>query len=83
MNQQVFSNPGFAINTRINGIGRFMRKMVDGVVRFVKAAAATHELAYRVDSLAERYYAMNSSDLAQIGLTRDQIPAELRRKLCG
>jgi uncharacterized protein YjiS (DUF1127 family) len=30
---------------------------------------------------AERYYAMSDSALARIGLTRDQIPAELLREL--
>jgi hypothetical protein len=83
MNEQAFSNRDFAIRTHIDGIGRFTGKMVRGVLQFVKTGIATHDAACRVAHLAERYYAMNASELADIGLTPDQIPAELRRALCG
>jgi hypothetical protein len=83
MNDQILSNPGIATNPDTNGIGRFFGQKVSSVARFAKAVLETHDAAFRVEHLAERYYVMNSSDLAQIGLTRDQIPTELRRALCG
>ena len=54
-------------------IGNYLR----GAARFVEALRA----AQIVTRQAERYYAMSDSQLASIGLTRENVPAELRHAL--
>lgn len=83
MSEQAYGNRDRAIRTQISGIGRFIGKIAHGMGQHVKAVAETHDAARRIDHLAERYCAMNTSELADIGLTRDQIASELRRTLCG
>lgn len=58
---------------------KFVGMVVHGVATYASGFYAGQHAAY----LAERYYAMNDAQLARIGLTRDQIPAELRRVTAG
>jgi uncharacterized protein YjiS (DUF1127 family) len=54
-------------------IGKYLRS----AARFVEALRA----AQIVTRQAERYYAMSDSQLASIGLARENVPAELRHAL--
>jgi uncharacterized protein YjiS (DUF1127 family) len=54
-------------------IGKYLR----AAARFVEALRAAQIVTHQ----AERYYAMSDSQLASIGLTRENVPAELRRAL--
>jgi uncharacterized protein YjiS (DUF1127 family) len=52
-------------------------KCLHSAARFVDALRAAQALTRQ----AERYYAMSDRQLARIGLTRDEVPIELRRAL--
>jgi hypothetical protein len=54
-------------------IGNILRSVVRYVEAFRAAQIVTHQ--------AERYYAMSDSQLASIGLTRENVPTELRHAL--
>lgn len=54
-------------------IGNYLR----AAARFVEALRAAQIVTRR----AERYYAMSNSQLASIGLTRENVPLELRHAL--
>lgn len=61
------------VDVRNGAISNFLK----GAVTFAKAVSAARDASY----LAERYYAMNESELARLGLTRATIPARLLRVL--
>lgn len=56
---------------------RALSRLASGVAAFFGALRAASAAAKQ----AERYYAMSSAELAEIGLTRQQIPAALLRVL--
>ena len=55
---------------------RPLYRLVFRIGEFFEAVRAAKAVGKR----AERYYAMNSAQLAEIGLTREQIPAVLLRE---
>ncbi|MEJ2380103.1 MAG: hypothetical protein P8076_02860 [Gammaproteobacteria bacterium] len=57
----------------IRSVGRVLRTALS----FLDSMHAAQAVAWR----AESYYAMSDEQLARIGLTRDQVPAELLREL--
>ena len=58
-------------------VAKVLGRVAHGVAAFVNGIRA----ARTVEHLATRYYAMSDSQLANVGLTREQIPAELIRVL--
>lgn len=56
---------------------RPLRRLLQGAVRFFESIRAAQIVVHR----AERYYAMSDLELARIGLTRRDVPAELLRVL--
>lgn len=64
--------PGFALP-------RAIRRIVRAGARFMGSLRAAQMVVRR----AERYYAMSELELARLGLTRDDVPAELLRVLNG
>ena len=69
----VKSAPG--LNPRSFALFRVMSRIGRSAAMVVNTIQTAQIVAHR----AERYYAMNNSELARIGLTRDQIPAKLTR----
>ena len=53
------------------------------VARSAAAVTDSFHAAQMTARKAERYYAMSDAALARIGLTREQIPAELLNELLG
>lgn len=62
---------------RRSPLSRVVGSYLRSAARFVEALRA----AQIVTRQAERYYAMSDHQLASIGLSRDEVPAELRRAL--
>ena len=71
------ANMGVDVRPRGMELSEFVDKAVRGIVAFWRAVATGRNAAF----MAERYYAMNSAQLACIGLSRDRIPGELLRVL--
>jgi len=58
-------------------LSRALAKFLRNAARFVASMQAAQIVAQR----AERYYAMSDRELAQLGLSRRDVPAELLRVL--
>lgn len=69
----MFTNLG----QRAAALFRTASRLASGTVRFIDAVRAAGVVAKQ----AERYYDMSNADLAEIGLSREQIPAALLRAL--
>ena len=77
VNTSRYFKPAVELPRKRLQFSRVIRKYVRGAVRFVDALRA----AQAVTRQAERYYAMSDSQLAGIGLTREDVPIELRHAL--
>lgn len=69
--------PSVEFSQKRSAFVRTIGNYLHSAARFVDALRA----AQTVTRQAERYYAMSDSQLAAIGLTRENVPIELRRAL--
>ena len=81
MNVDVKSNgflaPAVEMKSPRLALSQSIGNLLRGAARFVEALRAAQTVTHQ----AERYYAMSDSQLASIGLTRENVPIELRRAL--
>lgn len=77
VNTSRYFRPAADLQPKRLAFSRAIGKYLRGATRFVDALRAAQVVTRR----AERYYAMSDRQLASIGLTRDEVPVELRRAL--